>query len=78
MEVMAAGAKAMQNNLVRRLEKLDNTVIGDRRAVQQAHDRLKRQTRRIFASLGGTRANLERIWLSIYDSALKRLTRTES
>lgn len=77
VEALAAAAKAMQDNLVSGLERLPRNTQDADSTVKRVHDRLKRQTRRIFSSVGGTRANFERVWLSIYDAALKRLTRSE-
>lgn len=73
MEVLTAGAKAMQDDIVGRIAKLVGRAKNDRIALQKAHDRLKLQIRRLYASAGGSRANFERIWPSIYESALKRI-----
>lgn len=79
MEAMTAGAGAMQENILRRLSRLDNHRNRAQIALQpKAQDRLKNETRRIFASAGGSPAHFERIWPAIYRSALEGLSRTES
>lgn len=73
MEAMASGARAMEENIIRRLAKLEGDRICDDAALPpQAHQRLKLQARRMFALAGGSRANFERLWPSIYEGALKR------
>jgi hypothetical protein len=72
---MTAGAGAMQENIMRRLSNQRN---GAAIALQpKAHERLKMETRRIFALAGGSPAHFERIWPAIYKSVLEQLTRTE-
>lgn len=72
MEAMTGEARAMQDNIVRHLAKLDSEVSGAGATREKVHASLKLKARRRFASAGGTRANFERIWPSIYESALKR------
>jgi DNA-binding NarL/FixJ family response regulator len=69
MEAMNSGMQAMQDYLARRLSKLGAAAATQSRA--QA--RIKIEARRIFAAAGGSRANFERSWPSILESALNRL-----
>ena len=77
MEAMSAGAKTMQDHIIRRLARLRNTnTLAALPAKLQ--ERLKVQTRRLFASAGGSPAHFERVWPSIYESALERLVQAEA
>ena len=79
MEAMTAGARAMQENIVRRLAKLREARLGEPIALpMRAHERLKLHARRMFALAGGSRANFERMWPSIYEDAVRRLGQSES
>ena len=72
MDVMISGAQAMQERIARRLGKITRTANGGRaEPLAQAQPRLKLEARRMFASAGGTRANFERLWPALYESALK-------
>ena len=77
MEAMASGARALEEQIVQRL-----AVLGegdkDKGALQpRAQEQLKRQARRLFARAGGSPANFERLWPSIYERALERLRRSK-
>lgn len=79
MEAMTAGARAMQENIVRCLAKLREERSGKAIALPtRAHEQLKLHIRGMFALAGGSRANFERMWPSIYEDALKRLAQPES
>jgi hypothetical protein len=69
MDALAAGSRLLEDHLVRRLDRLHRS----HGALPQWTDRLKTQARRLFADAGGSRANFERVWPSLYETALKRV-----
>jgi hypothetical protein len=73
IEAFAAGSRVLEDDLVRRLGRLDaaDGVLPERMR------RLKTWACRLFANAGGSRANFERVWPSIFEAALKRV-RTQS
>lgn len=74
MEAMTSGGKAIQMKLARRLAKLDYSASQKPSAQRaEAHERLKAHARKLFAQAGGSRANFERLWPSIYEGALRQL-----
>jgi DNA-binding NarL/FixJ family response regulator len=77
MEAMSSRAQAMQERIVRRLAKGDVPTNGSQSPkLAQAQARLKLQTGRMFARAGGSKANFERLWPTIYEGALKRFTQS--
>jgi DNA-binding NarL/FixJ family response regulator len=69
IEALAVGSRVLEDDLVRRLARMDDAEdVRPSRA-----QRLKLQTRRLFADAGGSRANFERVWPSLYEAALKRV-----
>jgi hypothetical protein len=73
IEALAAGSRVLEDDLVRRLGRLDDAdgVLPERMR------RLKTCARRLFANAGGSRANFERMWPALFEAALKRV-RTQS
>jgi hypothetical protein len=69
IDALAVGSRDLEDDLVRRLARLDE-VAG---ALPECTRRLKTQARRLFADAGGSRANFERLWPSLYEAALKRV-----
>jgi len=69
IEALAVGSRGLEDDLVRRLGQLDDAEG----ALPERTRRLKTQARRLFANAGGSRANFERLWPSLYEAALKRL-----
>jgi hypothetical protein len=69
IEALAAGSRILEDDLVRRLGRLNE----DEGVLPERTRRLKTQSRRIFANAGGSRANFERVWPSLYEAALKRV-----
>ena len=78
MEAMTSGARALEDKIVQRLAVLDEDRKGGFALQPRAQERLKLHARRMFARAGGSRANFERLWPSIYERALERLRRTGS
>ena len=74
MEAMKSGVQAMREHIAQRLSKLDAEAASQ----TPAHARMKIEACRMFAAAGGSRANFERLWPSILESALSRLERAES
>ena len=73
MEAMRLQMEVMQLHIARRLGRL-SPAAADRSEAQtvRALGRIKIEVCRIFASAGGSRANFERLWPSLYEAALKR------
>jgi hypothetical protein len=69
IEALAAGSRMLEEDLVRRLSRLEE----DEGVLPERTQRLKTQARRLFANAGGSRANFERLWPSLYEAALKRV-----
>jgi hypothetical protein len=69
IDALAAGSRLLEDDLVRRLGRLRQS----QGALPQRTNRLKTQARRLFADAGGSRANFERVWPSLYEAALKRV-----
>jgi hypothetical protein len=69
MEAMRLGVSAMEDHIVRRVPRL---LAAGAAPAPRALARLKLEACRIFASAGGSRANFERLWPSLYEAALKR------
>ena len=69
IDAMAVGSRVLEDDLVRRLGRLDEA--GD--VLPERTQRLKTQARRLFANAGGSRAHFERVWPSLYEAALKRV-----
>jgi hypothetical protein len=69
IEALAAGSRVLEDDLVRRLGSVEDAegVLPERTR------RLKTRARRLFADAGGSRANFERVWPSLYEAALKRV-----
>jgi response regulator RpfG family c-di-GMP phosphodiesterase len=63
----AVGSRHLEDDLVRRLTRLGEAILPERAK------RLKTHVQRLFANAGGSRANFERVWPSLYESALKRV-----
>ena len=72
MEALRTGALALEDQIVQRLSALDGDRNGAFDLQPRAQERLKLHARRMFALAGGSRANFERLWPSIYERALKR------
>ncbi|MGZ5092894.1 MAG: hypothetical protein ACXWIP_17055, partial [Burkholderiales bacterium] len=64
--------------LVARLGELRQGVNGTPLINSKSEERLKLEARRLFADAGGTRANFERLWPSMYDNALRQLERPQA
>ena len=71
MEAMHVGVSAIEAHIGRRLPRLASAGAAHAPA-PGALARLKLEACRIFAAAGGSRANFERLWPSIYEAALKR------
>lgn len=69
IEAMAVGSRILEDDLVRRLGRLD--VSED--VLPERTRRLKTQARRLFANAGGSRAHFERMWPSLFEAALQRV-----
>jgi hypothetical protein len=69
IEALAVGSRDLEDDLVRRLGRLDDAEG----LLPERTRRLKTQARRLFANAGGSRANFERVWPSLYEAALKRV-----
>jgi DNA-binding NarL/FixJ family response regulator len=65
--IEAVGSRDLEDDLVRRLARLGEAVLPERAK------RLKTHVRRLFAAAGGSRANFERVWPSLFEAALKRV-----
>ena len=78
LEAMTAGAEAMEDTIVRRLSRVRNRRGSQGVLQPKAQDRLKIHARRMFASAGGSPAHFERVWPSLYDSAIERLGRSDA
>ncbi|MGZ5232365.1 MAG: response regulator [Burkholderiales bacterium] len=78
MDAMSARGHAMRQKLVARLGKLRQGVNGTPLINSKSEERLKLEARRLFADAGGTRANFERLWPSMYDNALRQLERPQA
>jgi len=74
MDALEAHAGAMQECITGRVTKLARKMKADPAAAAGAvQTRLKMQAARLFTAAGGTRANFERLWPSIYQRALRAL-----
>jgi DNA-binding NarL/FixJ family response regulator len=73
MDVMSSRGHMMRQKLVDRLGKLRQGTNGEHLINSTSEERLKLETRRLFAQAGGTRANFERLWPAIYDGALRQV-----
>lgn len=69
IEALAERSRMLEDDLVRRLARIPNG--GE--ILPACAVRLKQQSRRMFASAGGSRANFERLWPSLFEAALKRV-----
>jgi DNA-binding NarL/FixJ family response regulator len=78
MDAMSARGHAMRQKLAARLGKLRQGVNGKPLINSKSEERLKLEARRLFADAGGTRANFERLWPSMYDNALRQLERPQA
>jgi hypothetical protein len=67
--IEAVGSRDLEDDLVRRLARLDQAEG----ALSEHVKRLKTYVRRLFAKAGGSHANFERVWPSLYEAALKRV-----
>jgi hypothetical protein len=77
-EAMRTGVQTMQDHIARRLGRLDRgsgAAVEARHAHAQA--RLKIEACRMFTAAGGSRANFERLWPSIFEGAIKRVGRAD-
>ena len=78
-EAMRAGVQGMQEHIARRLGKLNRGTGAEGEARHaRAQARLKIDACRMFAAAGGSRANFERLWPSIFEDAIKRVGRAGS
>jgi len=78
-DAMSSGVRTMQDHIARRLGKLDRGAGAKDEALHaRAQARLKIEACRMFAAAGGSRANFERLWPSIFEGAIKRVERAES
>jgi DNA-binding response OmpR family regulator len=66
IEALATGSRLLEDNLVRSLDSAEG-VLPERTR------RLKTRARRLFADAGGSHADFERVWPSLYEAALKRV-----
>ena len=79
MEAMSSGGAVIRDQLVSRLARLRRSSGAEQLVVQPASQaQLKVEARRLFAQAGGSRANFERLWPSIYEGALKRFSQSAS
>lgn len=78
MEAMTSGARALEDEIVQRLSVLAEDHKKGFALQARAHQRLKLHGRRLFALAGGSPANFERLWPSIYERALERLRQSGS
>jgi hypothetical protein len=69
MEALAVGAHALEDDLVRKLTRAHDAGG----VLPGCAQRLKQHARRLFATAGGSRANFERLWPSLYETALTRV-----
>ena len=75
MDAMSSGGHAIQEKLVHRLAQLNKkTRGGESLSRQRSTERLKLEARKLFAQAGGSRANFERLWPSIYERALRQIS----
>ncbi|HYC45386.1 MAG TPA: response regulator [Burkholderiales bacterium] len=72
MDAMKRGIQAMEEHIGQRLARLQRRAPKAPPAAR-TQTRLKVEACRIFGAAGGSRANFERLWPSIYESALKRV-----
>jgi DNA-binding NarL/FixJ family response regulator len=73
LDAMLSGGQVIRNKLISRLRKLRNRPNGERTMHAHSQGRLKLEAGKLFAEAGGSRANFERLWPSIYESALRQL-----
>ena len=78
-EAMRTGVQTIQDHIAHRLGRLDrgSGPAGEARRVH-AQARLKIEACRMFTAAGGSRANFERLWPSIFEGATKRAGRADS
>lgn len=72
MEAMRLGVDAIESHVVRRLARLGLMGTATDALSPRMAARLKIEACRMFAVAGGSRANFERLWPSIYEAAAKR------
>ena len=78
-EAMRTGVQTMQDHIARRLGRLDRgSGASDEARRVHAQARLKSEACRMFTAAGGSRANFERAWPSIFEGAMKRAGRAGS
>jgi CheY-like chemotaxis protein len=73
LDALSAAGGAMRQKLVARLAKACEGANGERAINVRWQLRLKRDAGRVFAEAGGTRANFERLWPTLYANALSDL-----
>lgn len=73
LDAMAAGGEFIRKKLVSRLGKLRHGANGERLINAKSQERMKLEARRLFAEAGGSRANFERAWPSLYAGALRQI-----
>jgi DNA-binding NarL/FixJ family response regulator len=73
LDAMAAGGEFIRKKLVSRLGKLLHGAHGERLINAKSQERMKLEARRLFAEAGGSRANFERAWPSLYAGALRQV-----
>ena len=77
VDAMNSRSETMQDRITGRLAKLESSAGAAALAVpKRLLARLKIEACRIFADAGGTPANFERLWPSIYERALQRVGRS--
>jgi DNA-binding NarL/FixJ family response regulator len=78
LDAMAAGGEFIRQKLVGRLGKLRHGINGERLIKTKSQERMKLEAQRFFAEAGGSRANFERAWPSLYDGALRQVVSASS
>jgi DNA-binding NarL/FixJ family response regulator len=74
MEALRSAGQRIRENLLSRLSRA--RAPGEAPALRRGSQALlKVEARRLFAQAGGSRANFERLWPSIYEDLVERLTR---
>ncbi|MEA3156992.1 MAG: Response regulator receiver domain [Betaproteobacteria bacterium] len=73
MDAMSARGHAMLQKLVARLGQLRQGTNAESTINSKSEERLKLEAHRLFADAGGSRANFERLWPSIYANALRHV-----
>jgi DNA-binding NarL/FixJ family response regulator len=73
LDAMAAGGAFIREKLVGRLGNLPHGASGERLINAKSQKRMKVEAQRLFEEAGGSRANYERVWPSLYDRALRQV-----